>query len=76
MHSEANVHGTVQVGHGFGLAQCRAGNGEGLIDHDDIIGTGGDDLGSLVDSVPTVTPEWCNLSQMCSHVLGLRYHPG
>ena len=76
MHRKAEVHGTVQVGHGFGLAQCRAGNGEGLIDHDDIIGTGWGDLRGKVDTLPTVTLGSCNLSQMCSHVLGLRYHPG
>jgi hypothetical protein len=27
-----------------------------------------------VDSVPTVTLGSCNLSQMCSHVQGHRYH--
>ena len=55
MHGEADVHGTVKVGHGFGLAQGRAGDGESLIDHDDIIGTGSDALGSMVDTAPTVT---------------------
>ena len=74
MHREAKVHGTIQIGRGFGLAQSRAGDGE--IVHATIISTGSDDLGSLVDSVPTVTLGSCNLSQMCSHVLGLRYHPG
>jgi hypothetical protein len=32
-------------------------------------------LGSMVDTSPTVTPGSCNLSQMCSHVQVLRYHP-
>ena len=54
MHGEAEVHSTVQIGRGFGLAQSRAGDGE--IVHATIISTGFGDLGSLVDSVPTVTP--------------------
>jgi hypothetical protein len=43
MHSEADVHGTIQIGRGFGLAQSRAGDSE--VVHADIIGTGGDALG-------------------------------
>ena len=53
MHSEADVHGTIQVGRGFGLAQSRAGDGE--IVHADIIGTGGDALGQMVDTAPIGT---------------------
>ena len=53
MHSEADVHGTIQVGRGFGLAQSRAGDSE--VVHDDIIGTGGDDLRGKVDTAPTGT---------------------
>ena len=56
MHGKADIHGTVQIGHGFGLAQCRAGNGEGLIDHDDIIGTGSGTLGVRVDTLPNCPP--------------------
>ena len=73
MHSEADVHSTVQVGHGFGFAQSGAGD---FVSHADIIGTGLDALGQMVDTCPTVTLGWCNLSQMCSHVQGHRYHPG
>jgi len=54
MHREADVHGTIQVGRGLGLAQGRAGDGE--IVHATIISTGSGDLRSTVDSVPTVTP--------------------
>jgi len=57
MHSEADIHGTIQIGRGFGLAQSRAGDGE--IVHADIIGTGGDALGSLVDTSPTVLVLGC-----------------
>jgi len=53
MHSEADVHGTIQVGRGFGLAQSRAGDSE--IVHAVIIGTGSGDLGALVDTCPTGT---------------------
>ena len=28
MHSEADVHGTIQIGRGLGLAQSRAGDSE------------------------------------------------
>ena len=55
MHGEAEIHGTVEIGNGLGLAQGRAGNGEGLIDHDDIIGTGFGDLRGKVDTAPTGT---------------------
>jgi len=73
MHGEAEVHGTVQIGRGLGLAQSRAGDSE--VVHADIIGTGGDDLRGKVDTLPTVTLGSCNLSQMCSHVQGHRCHP-
>ena len=53
MHSEANVHSTIQVGRGLGLAQSRAGDGE--IVHADIIGTGSDALGQMVDTAPIGT---------------------
>ena len=53
MHSEADVHGTIQVGRGLGLAQSRAGNGESV--HAVIIGTGSDGLGAMVDTAPTGT---------------------
>jgi len=53
MHSEADVHGTIQIGRGFGLAQSRAGDGE--IVHATIISTGSDALGSMVDTAPTGT---------------------
>jgi len=53
MHSEADIHGTIQVGRGLGLAQSRAGDSE--VVHADIIGTGGDDLRGKVDTAPTGT---------------------
>ena len=53
MHREADIHGTIQVGHGFSLAQGRAGHDVGLIDHATIIGTGWDDFRVMVDSLPT-----------------------
>ena len=55
MHCKADIHGTIQIGHGFSLAQGRAGHGIGLIDHAVIIGTGRGDLGSVVDSLPAGT---------------------
>lgn len=51
MHGEADVHGTIQVGRGLGLAQSGAGDSE--IVHVDIIGTGWGRLGAMVDSLPT-----------------------
>ena len=57
MHGEAEVHGTIQVGRGLGLAQSRAGDGE--IVHADIIGTGGDDLRGKVDTALTGTISLC-----------------
>ena len=53
MHSEADVHGTIQIGRGFGLAQSGAGDSE--VVHADIIGTGGDDLRGKVDTALTGT---------------------
>ena len=53
MHSEADVHGTIQIGRGLGLAQSRAGDGE--IVHADIIGTGFGDLRGKVDTALTGT---------------------
>ena len=53
MHSEADVHSTIQIGRGFGLAQSRAGDSE--VVHADIIGTGGDALGQMVDTAPIGT---------------------
>ena len=55
MHCKADIHGTIEIGHGFSLAQGRAGHGVGLIHHAVIIGTGWGDLGSVVDSLPTGT---------------------
>ena len=55
MHCKADIHGTIQIGHGFSLAQGRAGHGVGLIHHAVIIGTGWGDLGSVVDSLPAGT---------------------
>ena len=52
MHGEADVHSTIQVGRGFGLAQGRALDGVDVC-HVDIIGTGWGPLGRLVDSLPT-----------------------
>ena len=53
MHGKTDIHGTIQIGRGFGLAQSGAGDGE--IVHATIIGTGSDALGSIGDSLPTVT---------------------
>ena len=53
MHGKTDIHGTIQIGRGFGLAQSGAGDGE--IVHATIIGTGSDALGSIGDTLPTVT---------------------
>ena len=45
MHGEAQVHGTIEVGGGLNLAQCRAFDGVDVC-HVPIISTGSD--GSLV----------------------------
>ena len=52
MHSEADVHSTVQIGRGLGFAQSGAGD---FVSHADIIGTGSDALGQMVDSAPIGT---------------------
>lgn len=54
MHREAEVHGTIQIGRGFGLAQGATLDSVGLIDHAVIIGTRSGDLGSDGDTLPTV----------------------
>lgn len=57
MHGEAEVHGTVQVGRGFGLAQSGAGDGE--IVHATIISTGSDGFRAMVDSASVGTISLC-----------------
>ena len=52
MHGKADIHGTIQVGRGFGFAQSRAGD---FVSHADIIGTGWGHLGASVDTLPTGT---------------------
>ena len=67
MHGEAEVHGTIQVGRGLGLAQSGAGDGE--IVHATIIGTGSDALGSMVDSDSVGTISLCFQSLKWGHLI-------
>ena len=50
MHGKANIHGTIEIGHGFGFTQSRAGHFVGLNHHAIIIGTGLAHMGVMVDS--------------------------
>ena len=47
MHGEADVHGTIQVGRGFGFGECRALDGVDVC-HVPIISTGSDGSRPLV----------------------------
>ena len=66
MHSEADVHSTIQIGRGLGFAQSGAGD---FVSHADIIGTGLDALGSVVDTLLTGTISLCFQSLKWGHVI-------